>query len=145
MKIKQLKKILLILLFVLVIQLSVILLSVIQSHTKSFNDMLGTNETNITRILTRNENTGEYFSTTNKDKIKELINLLNNRSYSKSFNPLTVTGISYYYEFFVGSKKILSITGDSDNVSIDGTCYNITKEMSVKLLHNWSNSLTIKK
>ncbi len=143
MKNKQLKIILLILLFIFVNLFS--LSSLFQSHTKNFNDMLGTNETNITRILTRNENTGQYFSTTNKDKIKELINLLNNRNYSKSFNRLTVTGISYYYEFFAGDKEILRITGDSDNVNINGTCYNITKEMSVKLLHNWSNSLPNKK
>lgn len=111
---------------------------------KSFNDLLKTKESNITKILMRNGNNGSYIETTDKNKIKEMITLVSGRYYKKSFNQSSRSGYSYYYDFYSGNKQILRITGSGDNVKINESYYDVSKPISTKSLVNWFNSLPIK-
>lgn len=108
---------------------------------KSFNDLLKTKESNITKISMRNGNNGSYVETTDKNKIKEMINLVSGRYYKKSYDQSSRSGYSYYYDFYSGNKQILRITGSEDNVDINDTYYNVSKPISTKSLDNWFNSL----
>jgi len=123
----------------------VITFLLLQYPRKSFDNLLGTNETNITKVFMRNGGNGYGVETNNKDKIKELVNLLNNRHYIKAINQKPRTGYSYFYEFYSGDKMILRITGSGNNVNINGTYYKVDKEISLDLLNNWFNSLSATK
>ena len=124
--------------------ISTILFLVIQYHYKSFDSVLGANGINVTKVDMRNGNTGGYVSTTDKDKIKELVNLVDNRYYRKSFMHLNqMSGFTFYYDFYVGDKQILRISGDGNNVQLNNTHYHVSKSISNKLLTNWFNSLPI--
>ena len=76
---------------------------------KSFDDLLGIDEANITKVSMRNGNNGSYVETTDKEKIKEIINLVNDRYYQKSSNQRKRVGYSYYYDFYSGDKEIIRI------------------------------------
>lgn len=110
---------------------------------KSFDDLLGTDEANITKVLMRNGSYGSYVETTDREKIKEIINLVNNRYYKKSSNQEPRDGYSYYYDFYSGDQQIIRITGDGDNVDVNSTYYNISKPISIDSLTNWFNSLPV--
>jgi len=117
----------------------------IQYPRKTFDDLLGTNEANITKVLMRSGVTGHGVETADKGKIKELINLVNNRYYRKAFKQEFGTGYMYYYDFYSGDKVILRITGNGNVVYINDTRYNVSKEISLDLLNNWYASLSNKK
>ncbi|MBL4935078.1 DUF5301 domain-containing protein [Clostridium sp. YIM B02515] len=110
---------------------------------KSFDDLLGADEANITKVLMRNGNNGSYVETTDKEKIKELINLVNDRYYKKSSNQEPRSGYSYYYDFYSGDKHTMTITGNGDNVDVNGTYYDVSSSISVDSLTNWFNSLPV--
>lgn len=115
---------------------------VVQYHYKSFNAILATKS--ITKVSMRNGNTGGYVSTKNKEKIMELINLVNNRYYRKSFIQLnSMSGFSFYYDFYVGDKQVLRISRDGNNVQLNNVNYHASKPISNSLLTNWFNSLPI--
>lgn len=125
------------------IVLLIILFYQIQYSRKSFEDFLGTNEANITKILMRNGSDGSYVETSDKEHMKILINMLNDRYYKKSLNQEDRNGYSYYYDFYLQDKRIIRITGDGDNVNINNTYYNVSKQISLDSLTNWYNSLSV--
>lgn len=111
---------------------------------KSFDDFLGMDEANITKVLMTNGNNGSSVETTDKDKIKEIITLVNDdRDYKKSFNQAPRTGYSYHYDFYSGDKQIVRITGSGDNVKVNGTYYDVSKSISNDSLKKWFNSLPV--
>jgi nitrogen regulatory protein PII-like uncharacterized protein len=110
---------------------------------KSFDKLLGTDEATITKVLMRNGSNGSYVETTDKEKIKEIINLVNDRNYKKSSNQEPRGGYSYYYDFYSGDKKVMRITGNGDNVDVNGTYYDVSKSISINSLTNWFNSLPL--
>lgn len=111
---------------------------------KSFNDLLKTKESNVTKIFMRKGLNGSYVETTDKNKIKEAINLVSGRYYKKSRDQASRSGYDYYYDFYSGNKQILRITGSGDNVEINDTYYDVSKPISSKAIANWFNSLPIK-
>jgi len=114
-----------------------------QFSSRSFNNLLGTKETNITKVFMRNGSNGNWVETNDKDKIKELFNLLNNRYYRIALNQVPRVGYSYYYDFYSGDKKLLRMTGNGNNVQINNTYYNVSEEVSHDLLKSWFNSLPV--
>jgi hypothetical protein len=123
--------------------ISVCLFRYYEYSPKSFHDLLGTNESNITKVIMGDGNTGNFVETTDKYKIKELIDLVNDRYYKKSSNQEKRTGYSYYYDFYSGDKQIGSITGHGDNVYVNRAYYNVSKPISVDTLTKWFNSLPV--
>lgn len=115
-----------------------------QYSKKSFKNLLKTNESNITKVFMRDGRNGNYVETTDKNKIKEIINLVSGKYYKKSSDQRLRCGYSYYYDFYSGSKQILRITGSGNNVDINGTYYDVSKSISYESLTNWFNSLPIK-
>jgi hypothetical protein len=111
--------------------------------TKSFDDILGVDEGNITKVLMRSGSNGSYVETADKEKIKELINLVNDIDYKKSSNQTPRGGYSYYYDFYSGDKRVLRITGSGYNINVNGTYYDVSKFISVSSLTNWFNSLPV--
>ena len=122
----------------------VILFYFIQYSNKSFTELLGTDELNITKVSMLNGSNGNIVETTDKVKIEELINLLDNRDYKKSFEQNSRVGYSYYYDFYVGDKHILRMTGCGNDIQINRSYYHTNKEISVDSLSKWFNSLPIK-
>lgn len=120
-----------------------VLFCIAQYTKKSFNDVLGTNEANITKVFMCNGSNGYTVETNDKDKIKELINSLNNRYYRKALIQLPRSGYSYFYDFYSGDKEIIRITGHGKNVNINGTYYSVSKAISIDSLTNWFNSLPV--
>jgi len=114
----------------------------LQYPRKTFDDLLGVDEANITKVLMRSGVTGQGVETADKIKIKELINILDNRYYRKAFNQELRTGYMYYYDFYSGDKVILRITGSGTAVIIKDIKYNVSNEISLVLLDNWFNSLS---
>lgn len=112
-----------------------------QFKNKSFDELLGTKEENITKVVMVNGEDGRFASTKDKKKIKELINLLNNKHYSKSINQISRDGYSFWYDFYAGNEVIARITGDGSNVKINKSYYHVSKEISLDLLNEWFNSL----
>lgn len=128
----------------ILLMICVISFFTIRYSKKSFNDLLKTKESNVTKIFMRNGLNGSYVETTDKNKIKKMINLVSERYYKKSFNQNFRSGYSYYYDFYSGNKQILRITGSGNNVDINDTYYDVSKPISTKSLANWFNSLPIK-
>lgn len=110
---------------------------------KSFTNLLGTNEANITKVLMLNGSNGNEVVTNDKEKIKEIINLVNDRNYTKSSNQEDRTGYSYYYEFYSGDEVKVRITGGGDNVKVNDTYYDVSKPISSASLANWFDSLSV--
>ncbi|MBC8060151.1 MAG: hypothetical protein H7Y18_05745 [Clostridiaceae bacterium] len=136
MKIKRIKKKLFI--------ICIILFVVIQYHYKSFRTVLGTNEYNITKVGMQNGNSGGYVSTTDKEKIKELFNLVNKRYYGKSIIQLHMTtGYSYYFDFYVGDKVALRMLGSGNLIELNNKYYIVTKSVDNDSLTSWFNSLPV--
>ena len=131
------KKILPVLLLVGVISLCFVYSS------KSFENLLGIDEGNITKVLMRNGSNGNYVESTDKEKIKELIDIVNNRDYKKALNQEKRTGYSYYYDFYLENKVRLSITGHGDKVDVNGAYYDVSEPISVEALAKWFNSLPV--
>jgi len=117
----------------------------LQYPRRTFDDLLGVDEANITKVLMRSGVTGEGAETSDSDKIKELISILDNRYYRKAFNQELRTGYMYYYDFYSGDKVVLGIVGSGNNIYITNNAYyNVSKEISLHLLDNWFNSLSNK-
>ena len=116
----------------------------LQYPRKTFDDLLGVDEAKITKVLMRSGVTGKGVETSDSDKIKELISILDNRYYRKAFNQELRTGYMYYYDFYSEDKVILRITGSGTAVIIKDIRYNVSKEISLHLLDIWFNSLSRK-
>ncbi len=128
-----------------VILLICVLVSIqLQYPRKTFDDLLGVDEAKITKVLMRSGVTGKGVETSDSDKIKELISILDNRYYRKAFNQELRTGYMYYYDFYSEDKVILRITGSGTAVIIKDIRYNVSKEISLHLLDIWFNSLSRK-
>jgi hypothetical protein len=112
---------------------------------KSFEDLLGTNDTKISNILLGNGNSGTNVTTNDKTKIKELITLVNNRYYRRSDDQRKMVGYNYFYTFYVGNKDVLTITYTGTKVYINRVWYEVNKEISSDKITDWFNSLTITK
>ena len=113
----------------------------LQYPRKTFDDLLGVDEAKITKVLMRSGFDMSSVETTDKDKIKELINILDNRYYRKSFKQELISGYTYYYDFYSGNTVILRITGSGNNVCVNTTYCNVSKEISLHLLDIWFKSL----
>ncbi|HZK72337.1 MAG TPA: hypothetical protein VFD03_12610, partial [Clostridia bacterium] len=111
----------------------------------NFDNLLKTNTYNITKVLMRDGSNGNSVSTTDKAKIQEIVQLVENRHYTKAINQEARTGYSYFYDFYVGNKEVLRITGGGNNVEINSTYYNVDKPIQTNELKNWFNSLPITK
>lgn len=115
-----------------------------QYQKKSYSNLLGINESDITKVSMQNGNDGSYVETNDKDKIKELLNLLDNRDYKKSLDQSSRTGYNYMYDFYAGDNKVLRITGSGDNVQINTTYFDVSKTISADALTKWFQSLSVK-
>lgn len=120
----------------------IILFVAIQFQNRSFDELLGTNEENITKVVMRNGNNGRLASTKDEEKIKELINLLNDKHYRKSIIQISRKGYSFSYDFYYGNEVIVRVTGDGSNVKINKTYYHVNKKISLDSLTEWFNSIT---
>ena len=89
--------------------------------------------------------------TTDKAKIKELINVLNNRYYKKSFNQDLGTGYTYAYIIYSGNNKSLTMVCSGNRIHIynqdktGAAYYNASKEIPIDWSDKWFNSLSDKK
>jgi hypothetical protein len=129
----------------LIVAISVLLFIQIKYPKKTFSELLGTDEANITKVLMRKGFDMSSVETTDKTKIKELINLLNDRYYRKVFKQELGTGYTYFYDFYLGDKVILRITGSGNYVYISDIRYDVSKEISLDSLNKWFNSIPPKK
>ncbi len=130
---------------ILIVAISVLLFIQINYPKKTFSELLGTDEARVTKVLMRKGFDMSSVETTDKGKIKELINILNDKYYRKSFNQELISGYTYFYDFYSGDKAILRITGSGNTVCVNDTYCNVSKEISLDLLNNWFNSLSPKK
>ncbi|QNU66022.1 hypothetical protein EHE19_014185 [Ruminiclostridium herbifermentans] len=71
-----------------------------QYKSKSFEDLLGINETNITKVFMRNGLNGHAVETTDKEKIKELVSFYKDRTYRKELKKRLGTGFVYFCDFY---------------------------------------------
>ncbi len=115
-----------------------------KDHKKEFDDLLGTNEVNITKIFMRDGSNGISVETTNKERIKNFINLFNTRYYKKSLNQEDKAGYHYYYDLYTEDKRIIRINGEGDSVEINNTYYDVSIPISFDSLTNWFNTLSVK-
>ena len=122
----------------------------VQYPRMTFEKLLGTEEYNITKVLVKNPVTGARVETENKEKIMELINLFNNRTYRKEFKQRLGVGYIYASDFYSGDKIVLSVIGTGDSVDIYNETrtidayYNVSKEITVNSFDNWVNSFSNK-
>jgi hypothetical protein len=136
---------------ILIVAISVLLFVQVKYPKKTFSELLGTDESNITKVLMRKGFDMSSVETTDKDKIKELINMLNDRYYRKAFNQEFGTGYTYAYVFYSGNSETLKMICSGNNIHIYNqektvaTYYNASKEMSIDWSDNWFNSLSDKK
>ena len=109
----------------------------------TFEELLGTEEYNITKVLVKSPVTGARVETENKEKIMELINLFNNRTYRKEFKQRLGVGYIYASDFYSGDKMVLSVIGAGNSVHIYNETrtidayYNVSKEVTVNSFDNW--------
>jgi hypothetical protein len=109
----------------------------------SFNDLLKTNSSNITKVFMRKGMSYDCVSTTDKVKIQEIVQLLGSRRYTKALNQETRYGYTYSYEIYVENEKAITIVGSGDNVEINGTYYDVDKQISTDGLTKWFDSLPV--
>jgi hypothetical protein len=131
----------LIILTLILLFISIIVIFTRLYPIKRFTNFIGTNEHNITKVSMKPGYSMKLVSTTDKVKIKELFDLLDNRFYMKSINQPFIVGYSYFYDFYVGKKLVLRITGDGNRVQMNNTYYYVSKKISFDLLSDWYNSL----
>jgi hypothetical protein len=111
-----------------------------QYSEKSFKSLLGIDEGNITKVFMKDGSNGNFIETSDTGKIKELINLLNNRCYKKALDQAPRVGYTYYYNFYSEDRIVMGITGSGDNVVVNRTYYNVNKEISTEALKSWFDS-----
>ncbi len=110
-----------------------------------FNYLLNNGSSNISKVFMRDGMTLNSVSTTDKAKIRELVQLVNNRHYTKAADQEARAGFISFYNFYVGNTKYLTISGSGSNVNINGTYYNVDKPISTDELTKWFNSLPVAK
>lgn len=107
---------------------------------KSFGTLLTTDSSHITQVHVKNGMTGYGVVTTDPSRIRALIRLMDNRRYRRSFDQRPKTGYLYRYDFFVGSKIVLSIDGVGSNVSVNGVYCHVDRPISADALKSWFDS-----
>ncbi len=112
---------------------------------ESFEGLIGTDSKNITEVFMRNGTNGNSVATTDKAKIREMINLVNNRHYTKSINQEVKSGYNYFYDFYVGDKKVLTIVGTGNRVNANTVNYYVNKPIPTDGIKKWFNSLPVSK
>jgi len=134
----------------LIAAISVLLFIQIKYPKKTFSELLGTDEANVTKVLMRKGFDMSSVETTDKGKIKEIINMLNDRYYKKSLNQDPRTGYIYAYTFYSGNNETLTMVCSGNNIHIynkentRGAYYNAVKEIPIDWSDNWFNSLADK-
>ena len=116
--------------------LSIFVILFYLNQKKEFDDLLGTNEANITKIFMRDGSNGISVETTDKERIKHFINLLNARYYTKSHNQDDKAEYHYYYDLHTEDKRIIRIAGDGDSVEINNIYYDVSIPISIDSLAN---------
>jgi uncharacterized protein YxeA len=135
----------------LIISISVLLFIQVKYPKKTFSELLGTDESNITKVTMVNSGTGRKIEATNKEKIKELFKMLDERTYRKAFKQTLRTGCLYAYDFYSGDKMLLTIVGIGSNIHIynqESTIdafYDVSKKISIDWIDKWFNSIPPKK
>ncbi len=107
---------------------------------KKFSDFIDNNEQKISRVEMIDGSNGKTVVSTDKEKIKELINLLNNERYKKSSDQHEIVGYSFAVTFYVDNKNVLQIISTGDRVNVNGVYYNVTTGKLDKL-GKWYKSL----
>ena len=147
---KQSRFIELILLFIVILLLVLILVDLVQDKVKEratipfetlLSVSLGVKEDEINRSYMIDGNTGASVETTSPEKIKELLNILYGKYYTKAKNQEGRTGYTYTYRFYSDDKELIRIVGSGSNVSINGTYYDVSEEISYEKLKKWYDEL----
>lgn len=112
-----------------------------QYKCKSFEELLGIKETNITKVFMRNGWNGHAVETTNKEKIKELVSFYKDRIYRKEFKQVLGSGFIYFCDFYSEDMRILRISENGENISFNNSSYNVSKEISTDSIIYWSESI----
>ncbi|MDI6617722.1 MAG: hypothetical protein QME45_03465 [Clostridiales bacterium] len=112
---------------------------------KSFEDLAGTSSKNITEVFMRSGMNGDSVATTDKAKINEIVDLVDNRHYTKSKDQEPKTGYNYFYDFYVGDKKVLTITNAGSRIKANTTYCNVDKPIPLDGIKKWFNSLPVSK
>ncbi len=110
-----------------------------------FNYLLNSGSSNVSKVFMREGLFLNSVSTTDKAKIHELVQLVNNRHYTKSANQEVRAGYAYACDFYVGNTRYLTIVVSEKNVEINRTYYDVYKPISTDELTKWFNSLPVAK
>ncbi len=112
-----------------------------QYRCKSFEELLGIKETNITKVFMRNGWNGHAVETTDKEKIKELVSLYKYRSYRKELKKRLGTGFIYFCDFYSEDLWFLRISENGEYISFNSSDYKVSKEISIDSIINWSEGI----
>jgi hypothetical protein len=117
----------------------------VQCPKKSFDDLLGTDEANITKVVMGyGPLPQEKRETLNKDKIKELTGLLNKRSYARQVIQEMWVGSPPSLDFYLGSKSTFRMSFYGNDIEINDTYYSVSKDIDSASLIRWFKSLPVK-
>ncbi|WP_206809773.1 hypothetical protein [Paradesulfitobacterium ferrireducens] len=81
----------------------------------------------ISRLYMLDGRTGQNFTTEDKQRIGQFLQLMNSLTFKKKLNQIPRTGYLYFVDLFQGDTKVLRITFAGD-VQIDGTYYSIDSD-----------------
>lgn len=112
--------------------LIIVMAFLIYIRPKNFDDLIGTSDMNITKIILTSGTSGEKVVVTDKEQIQKLINLVNNRHYYRSLNQFTSTsGWGYCIEFFEGNTYLIQLTYSGDKrMYVNYTHYRVDSPIS---------------
>ncbi len=112
-----------------------------QYKSKSFEELLGIKETNITKVFMRNGWNGHAVETTDKEKIKELVSFYKDRTYRKEFKQVLGSGFIYFCDFYSGDMRILRISENGKNISFNSSDYNVSKKIFTGAIIYWGEAI----
>lgn len=108
---------------------------------KTFEDLLGTNADNITKITMFDGDSGKSVVLNKESDIKTLIKLLSGRKYINPHPLGNREGFMYATTFYTGDKEVFSITIEPDMPVIKGNVYNVDKKIDIDAVTKLFNSL----
>jgi hypothetical protein len=115
------------------------------THPKEFDDLIGTSDKSITKIILTSGSSGAKVIIADKEQIQQFINLVTKRHYSRLLDQFTSrSGWGYRAEFFESNTRLVELTyGSSNEIKVNNTKYNVDNPISYeetdklfKSLHN---------
>ena len=124
-----------------IIVLVIIMFYLLFKWNNNFLGAIKIKKKDITKVKVTKFDNAMYVETEDKQKINELISILNRRVYGKSLNQKYNCKQLYFVIDIYGNKSVIILLWYGNKIYINGVVYEFKKDIPLNSLYSWYNSL----